>query len=310
MGRSGELEANDADERLPELIAKLLQIPVEVRTFSVPAEQARIRYGIGGELLETMTRHGLPCVTDGQRGGRRFDPDDLHNLSIELRLRSPWAAAMRRWPRALEQEPASGEVVYRMDYVPACAAPKAHDRCRFTVLMPGGKRAVRTHDGQAPRVVATAEFRLRTRWPAFPPAVCELIDQVRDIRLMRLPFALRGDTAFIRRSGMSDCRTMAEFLVQQGTRRGLPARCSYGLIVASPFATRHHWSEFQIEGLWVPVDPLLVAAMVRWGLLDGRRRTPYGSPGALLGRLAGRRQPLALDGEVETEVSLPVRRVA
>jgi hypothetical protein len=84
---------------------------------------------------------------------------------------------------------------------------------------------------------------------------------------------------------LADCAGAAALLVDEGTRRGLEVRFSYGLVIAPPFSSAHCWAEFHVADRGVPVEPMMVSTLLKWGLLDPQRWTATRSVGAILCRL-------------------------
>jgi hypothetical protein len=145
----------------------------------------------------------------------------------------------------------------------------------------------------AVRLAATSTFRLHKDWPDLPPEVLDLAAEVGRLEFTSLPIGLGFDLEFVRRTGLVDCAGAAYLLYKEAQQRGLPVRFSMGLVVVVPYASVHCWTEFLVEDTWVPVDPLMINALIRWGLLDGERWHFGRSIGAILGRLSNRAGPIA-----------------
>jgi hypothetical protein len=106
---------------------------------------------------------------------------------------------------------------------------------------------------------------------------------------------------------MSDCSGAAMLLEREGSARGIPIRFAFGLIVAPPFSSLHSWNEILVEGVWVPVDPLIVRAMVKWRQLDAVEWAPHSSLGAILARLGPSISPAGLHLGEPAKVTFPTR---
>lgn len=106
----------------------------------------------------------------------------------------------------------------------------------------------------------------------------ELLRDGADIGFFLLPEAVCWDPEFMWRTRMSDCGGAAAWLVHEGGRHGLEGRFSFGLLVAAPYFTPHCWAEFLVDGIRVPVDPLLVQAPNQWGGLNPSASRPTAPP--------------------------------
>jgi hypothetical protein len=279
-------------------------IPNRHRAFTVTRARAEREYRLDTGILDLAARHGLPHAT-----GRhvRFDHYDLVNLSLDLGIRSVWTYAMGSWPRALAAVRDQDSAEFSVSYSPTCPRPGHPGQCEFSVLMPGGVRELRWRDAGAHAPVATARFVTSTRWPELPPWATDLIDELGHIRFRLLPPSLQRDIAFIQATGVADCAGVALWLEQLGRTRGLPVRFACGLILAPPFSSMHCWNEVRVDGQWVPIDPLIVGAMFRWGLLDPLEWSTHRSSGAILMPLAGEIVPAALHGERLAHITFPTK---
>jgi hypothetical protein len=94
------------------------------------------------------------------------------------------------------------------------------------------------------------------------------MDELGALDFALLPDRARRDTTLIRRTGLADCTGLSLLVAEECRRRGIVARTGYGLLLAPPFANRHYWAEIQVDEHWVPVDPVLLATLGRWGVLD------------------------------------------
>ncbi len=296
--------------RVPGLLARIRQVPDELRRFRVTAQLARRQHQIRPDLLDLLVAEGLPCV--GAGGERLFDDYDIGNVALHLGLLSTRRMAMRTWATALRRAGEAGAVVRRVTFRPSCPAPGHPPPCHFDILAPDDLRIRRVGpgDGDGDGEPHTIEARLPARWPDVGPAVREVIDELREADFFLLPEAVRWDLDFLRRTGLTDCGGASRLLVEEGRRRGLAARFSFGLLVAKPYSTPHCWAEFRVDGIWVPVDPLMVNAMVRWGSLQPEPWPPHRSPGALFVRLASRFCRVVEHGGIWAGLSLPTEEVA
>ncbi|GAA0911477.1 transglutaminase domain-containing protein [Streptomyces thermoalcalitolerans] len=291
-------------ERVEELVRRLRQVPDRQRRFSVTPAQARRVHGIRPELLAALTAAGVPHVGAGDE--RLYDAYDLGNAALHLGRLSVQRRSMRAWAKAwrtaLDQAPG-----HRVQVISSCPAPGHPGPCRYGVLLGGRRRQVVGPAAEARLGDLQVAPALRD-WPRFPPALKELLQEVADIGFFLLPEAVRWDLEFMWRTRMSDCGGAAAWLVHEGGRRGLESRFSFGLLVAPPYSTPHCWAEFRVDGVWMPVDPLLVRALNQWGGLDPDAFPPDETPGALFHRLTDRFTKVVSHGGIWAQVSLPTER--
>ena len=287
-------------DRAAELVGLVRRVPSRLRRFSATEAAARTRHRIDAGLLDRLIGHGLPVVAAG--GLRLFDDYDLANISLHLGLTSVRRRALRSWAGALRAAPGSGRAI---GYAPSCPAPGHTSPCRFGLLVPGGRRVGRAGGGDGVTSLHTLTVRPRTAWPELPSAVAELLAEPSGLHFFLLPETLRWDLGFLRDSGLADCGGATRLCVREGRRRGLDVRFSFGLLVAKPYSTPHCWAEFRVDDVWVPVDPLLVSVLCRWGGLPAREWPPTRSPGALFTRLCGRFDRVAVHDGLWSGISLP-----
>lgn len=289
------------------IITRLVKIPDKARVFSVSAEEARLRYRMDDVILDSMVELGLPARDVD--GTRYFDPFDLLNSSSHLGCSPASRIPRRLWPAALNQPPDVGSVIYDVSYLPSCPEPGHSGDCVFSLALPGGRRVRRIVRSGFPPPAVTARVRLGASWPELPPEVREVLGTVADLSLMWLPEGVATDLEFARATRLADCAGVCRILFEEGRRRNLPTRTSFGLAVAPPFAVPHHWAEFRVSGVWVPVDPVLIGAIVGWGALDRAQWPPHRSVGPILARVSSRRVPFAVHGGKPVPVSLVTRRI-
>lgn len=286
-----------------ETLERIRQIPHEHRDFSVSAATAHRDYRIPPRLLGELVDRGLPCRQSGD--SLTFDHIDLLNLSMDLGLSSVWMVAMRWWPRALARTEAR-PVRCLVRYACRCPVPEHRGACTFEVLVPEqGWIAEDLPDGRRNAVLRISTvFELPARWPPLPVDLAAVANEISQLRFTRLPRTLRWDTEFISRTGMADCAGATQLLLAGARRLGYPARFSFGLILAPPFSSTHCWAEVNVDGCWVPVDPLTMSALQRWRLIDAATAQAHCSPRGILGRLAGTAELLARHNGDRAEVSL------
>jgi hypothetical protein len=290
--------------RVGEVVRTIRRVPDEVRRFAVPAADARSRHRIDADLLDELLAAGLPSAGTG--ADRLFDDYDLGNSALHLGLLSVQRMALRSWANALRRNDGREHIRARVGLVPRCPVPGHRGACEFRLLRPGGARSVRVGDGTGTDALDTLDVELSGRWPELPPAVRALVGEIADVAFFLLPEVIRWDTGFLLANRIADCGGVARYLVDEGTRRGLRARFSFGLLVTVPYSTPHCWAEFEVDGRWTPVDPLLLGMLGRLGLTE---QPQVHSTGAVVSRLTGRFTKLASHAGVFAPLSLPTEQV-
>ncbi|MFB7667286.1 transglutaminase domain-containing protein [Kitasatospora sp. NPDC056138] len=273
------------------IVAKLLKIPDSSRSFRVSEPAADAEFRIGRDLQAALRVVGLPCRRTGE--GVHFDGTDLLNVALHLDIGSRQRRVLDWWARELCR-PYGDLHSYQVDYVASCPGPHRCKDCEFSLLRPSRSRLRVQRSLTEPTVVHTELFMLARVWPQFPAKLLELIDDFSWIKYLRLPDPLCWDTEFILKRGVGDCSGFGRILAAEGRARGLESRFCYGRSLTPPFSAAHYWAEFRIDGVWVPVDPLLIDALVEWRILDPALWGRNSSLGAIMGRLANRFRPLAL----------------
>jgi hypothetical protein len=279
---------------------------VSARRFSIEWQEAHRKYRIPDSVLVALVDGGLPVRRVGDRIS--FDRHDLLNTSIHLGIGPLARAARRTWPGALATQPGES-VTYRLGYQAGCPGPEHDEPCEFRLTLPGPTSRT---------VTATADTGLRweIETPAavagqavVPDALGARIGDLAELEFMRLPPTLQRNLGFIRHSGLADCIGASMIIVERAQAVGATARQAFGVIAAPPYANLHYWAELRVDDAWVPVDPVLVGAMTRWGALDASEWTPYRSIGSMLVRFADHPVRLAEHNGCEVPVALPSRRV-
>lgn len=301
-------DAHDQDQRAERraLLDKLARIPDSERRFTVTEAEARNGFQVPAEVLGRLRSEGLPATSVA--GEWVFDPIDLLNVALHLDVGSKHRKVLAWWAREVER-PYGDRVTYRLDYRVGCPSPGHSGDCHYSLLVPHATRTEVSRSSQEVTLLGSATFRLPRRWPAPPPELVALVDELADMQFVRLPWSLRGNTDFIRSSGIGDCFGMSKLMVAEGNARGMPARICYGRSLTPPFSAGHFWAEFLVDGLWLSMDPILIDALLGWGFLDPSRWTRYDSLGGILGRLADDFQPLVIHNGEVVESLLPCYRI-
>lgn len=276
------------------VVERLRLVPDTVRRFVVPERQAREAFGIPVEALRL-----LPCRGTGRPA---YDQRDLENIALELGLASPLTSQPRSWAAALE-DPAPLRRL-RVQRFAVCPDRGHAGPCRVRVLLPGEGWVRREVSGRGANLRLVSDLALRNEWPELPDAVHEAAAATDGLTLMSLPWGIGQDPELARRTGVVDCVGAALCLIEEGRRRGLEVRLSVGLLVTPPYSSFRAWAEFLVEGDWVPLDPVMVRALQRWGLLA--EPVPADHPvGGMLARLAGTLTPIAWHNDFPVDLLYP-----
>lgn len=273
------------------VLSGIAKIPDDVRSFTLSADRAASEFNISLELQEELVAAGVHSRWRGRT--RYFDRADMHNISLGLDSGSSTRRVLRQWVRELEL-PYGESVSYRVEYLTQCPKRGHPGVCTFSFLEPGLTRAEVLSENQKTRVRHSSILTLSRKWPALPQVVREIIDITQEISFAILPDSLRGNVEFVQRAKMADCSGVAKILASEASSRGVIARCSYGRALSPPFTSGHWWAEFLIDGIWVPVDPVLIDALLDWGLMDKNRWSRYESIGSILWRMGSFRPAWAL----------------
>ncbi|SFO39983.1 hypothetical protein SAMN04489713_105431 [Actinomadura madurae] len=274
-----------------EFLETLRLIPDAARGFEVPWERAAETYLLPDDVLKAMAAAGLAADRPDGGDGPCFDHFDLLNVSLELRVANVWTYGPDAWGRGLRASASRPQARVDVEPIPECSGVEHEGgECSLRVRFPDGWRP---YDPDSPPVLRR---EIRTSWPAPGAGTAALLEEFGRLRFVRLPALVGNDPAFIRRTGIADCNGAARLMAEEGERRGLKCRLAQGVILSPPFSIAHFWTEVETDGRWVPYDPLIVKAMLRWGILDAGEWDIYRSTGAILVRLAdGPGGPLALD---------------
>lgn len=296
-GRPADVEALPPE--VDGWIERLQRIPEEERSFDVGLRAAAATFGIDEPLARELTARGLP---HGKREGEpTFCLTDLHYVGLRIGRATTHRTAMRLWTSALTDAAAQDAV----DVEVRCS-PYDRPGLDVEVLVPPGRWEPATI---GPNRLATSFAVHRPgRWPAFDPRVRDLLHEVGALDFCLMPGNLYANAGFARRTGMADCGSAAALVAEECAKLGVEARRSFGLLLARPYATPHHWADIRSEdGPWVAADPLLLTLLAEHTDLDAAAWPPDRSPGSVLVRVAEQQVPLVRSGEGTLEASFLVR---
>lgn len=290
------------------VLARLRRVPDAVRRYTATGSDAWLLYRLDEALLEYMRGNGLAFITEA--GEFRYERTDLMNIAMQVGSSAAARAARRFWAAGCRRPPDAGPAEYEITYSVACPAPGHGPSCTYRMILPDARRVDHVvAAGAGPPVVPGVRVAVAADWPPLPPAARDLLNVLDGIEFTLLPEALHGDVDFVRRSGLSDCWGTTAIIVAEGRRRGLPVRASYGLTVVAPYSMIHNWAEFRVADRWVPMDPLLVNAMIGWGVLDSREWNRYRSPGSIFHRITEEAVDLVTHDGGRVSVAFPTRRL-
>jgi hypothetical protein len=254
----------------------------------VERAQAEREFGIDPPLADELIARGLPCRT-GDDGEPLLWATDLQYLGLRLGRARIYQGVLNRWAGALTAFSARAETPVQV----RCTA-YAPPGTTIELLAPGGRR--RAEAGPRGASPLAFETTMRGLLPPLPGAVEAALGTLLE-ELARYDFCwlrppLEADLAFVRRSGLANCRSTAGLLVEQAPRLGVEARLAHGLLLAPPYSTPHNWAEVRTDDGWVALDPLLLGLLARFAGLDAAAWPPARSPGAILLRLTTPDTPL------------------
>lgn len=272
------------------VVERMRRVPDTARRFSQDATVARRWHGIDTELLEKLLDAGLPSV--GRGNARRFDAYDLSNAalwldrpSVQRRGVKTWGASLRHNAVAL-RSPENGDAParYAVEVGGICPLPGHPGICHFTVLGPHGRNE-RLQFAANRSVLDRWELSMPRTGRRLPKSVRKLTKELADVEFLMLPEAVRWDLKFLESARVSDCGGTAKWIVAEAARQNMQARFSFGIIVARPYSAPHCWAEVYLDGEWLPVDPLLIRLLQKWGGIDPNSWGENDSPAPLFQRL-------------------------
>jgi hypothetical protein len=283
-------------------VEKINRVPDRYRRYTESRDVASRLYRIDPDLLAQLLDLGLP--SKGSGADLRLDPLDLRNLAISLRRKVSWFVVMRWWSAALELARTNTSRVYQLGVCSRCGDCAGGD-----CTVDAAPELVAAADAVEPAADAEVDFtatvRLEGSAAEFPPHIADILHLADPVEWHVVPSALATDVGFLRTTGLSDCRAIARYLCDEGRRRGLHTRISFGLLMTVPFANRHQWVEFKVDGAWLPADPLLLNSMARWGYLDPAVWPPTTSLSGAVWRISEDYVPMAWHGRVAVDSTLP-----
>lgn len=273
------------DRVLRAVVDRVRRVPDRYREFVQTERDATSEHRIDDLLLHRLTELGLP--RSGSPAEPLYDRLDLANAALALRLPSARSMAMRGWANTLRATAGQAASTFEVEIRPRCpvpghpgecayeASPELRSQPGFTTLSDGGHYLVRD--------------RIEAADVDVPQAVRELAALVAPLHYYLLPEALRADIGFAQETNLADCALASAVLVAQASSWGIRARSSFGFLLAVPYSMEHAWTEVELAGRWVSLDPHLLNLLTTWDLLDRDQWPPHRPISACTWRLSGRK---------------------
>jgi Transglutaminase-like superfamily len=275
-------------------IARLRMIPDHCREFSIDLRRAEREFGIDGMTAQALIAVGMPHAHIDDT--LHFAAVDLHYIGLRLGCATTYLEAMARWTASLRRSAMSDWTDVKITCM-----PYAEVGTTVEVLEPSGRRP-RTRIG-SDRIATSFEATVPGRWPSLGPQLADLLHDIASLDFCWIPESMGVAVNLARSTRLADCASASKLLVEECDKRGIEARTAYGLLLASPYSTPHHWAEIYIGEQWVHADPLLLASLARYAGLDASAWPPTRSPGGILLRFARQQSPIVMAGELPLEAT-------
>ncbi|MER7279805.1 transglutaminase domain-containing protein [Dactylosporangium sp. NPDC000244] len=273
--------------------------------------QALAVYGVDSEFVDVLVDMGFPCEI--RRDHVAFDPLDLENLGLDLRLPSASRAAMALWTRSFKDPTRLATARCTVQISWSCPVPGHAGGCDhdgdFTVSSQIEGRSVGpvVHDRTGWKT--ELDVRLLHDDHVFRNGFSALVQEAGKLHFHRLIPELAQDMEFLRRHRIADCRSANIYLAGVAAAADLVVRQASGYFVGSPFLVPHMWLEVDVDGRWVAADPFFLNTLARWGVVNAADWPPTRSPRNVLWRIRGdhEEEPLIKHGAVGVPVKLVAR---
>ncbi len=227
-------------EKIAHAVELTLRIPSKYKQFTADEEFAR-SVGLGLTALAAANEVGLQHENRGAR--RKWDERDLRTVAIWGVPRTPRRAAMQLWLRT---------------------ADRINDGVSY-VIEPGGAAA--TDSMVVDYLSSRGEFTCRAESPQVPNSTRQFISEFSDVEFVHLNPSAREEPELLFRERIADCYSFTQHVHQAASDAGLVARRAWGVIVSAPFSSPHSWTEFSVDGKWIPLDIHMASALCKWGLV-------------------------------------------
>lgn len=260
-----------------DVIRKLALVNDEHRVYNTDTEAAKI-FGFNPDLLSALAERGMSYAT--VEGNLFYDSDDLYNLSLYLSLPSIHKLAMRSWKKAFSK--GSYDKTFSISY---SFQEKVSLPAQFSVITIEEEKKVM--EIEQPENFYRVSSRIVQQTQSLPPPLCDmLVEMTIDVEFYMLHDAIRWDTDFIQRYKMAECGGFSKLLMEKAQEVGFEVRHVFGILLSEPYGTGHFWVEFNIDGEWVAVDPLMIRLMNIHANFDSDDWPIYRLPAGALLRLS------------------------
>ncbi|REH36375.1 hypothetical protein BCF44_116245 [Kutzneria buriramensis] len=282
-------------------------VPEWCRTYSASRDDALNVYGMDDGLIEAFLDLGLPRQGRGRR--LAFDPLDLENIGLDLRLPSASRTAMLLWARSFKDPDRLAKATCGIQLSWSCPDPGHEGDCVFSVSPRIRDQVAAAAGLEAATWRASIEVELSNSDRVIGHPFPLLVQEAENLRFHRIIPELAEDPGFLHETGLADCRSANTHLAGLAIQHGLAARQASGYFVGSPFLVAHVWLEVDVNGHWVAADPFFLKTLGEWGVVDPDGWPPSRSPRNVLWRLRNDhiRERLIVHDAQEVPVKLMAR---
>jgi len=260
------------------------KVPNKYRAFVIDLRRAAEIYGVKDGLLQRLLDLGFPHSKS--RGEFLFDVLDLQNVTLRLRIRSPFWDALNLWSRPLRNPMLLEGSACELRMVWTCPELGHEGGCHFTPvgealrsIGEGGWSSM--HEGSK-----RIEVHLEDGDHYFDDRFTPVLDEAQRMIFHKLPWQLSHDLGFLSEAGLADCGLATRRLLRIAMETDLIARPACGFFVGAPFPAPHMWLEIHSNGEWRAADPFFLNTLHNWGIMDPNSWPIRRSPRHVLWRVA------------------------
>ena len=302
MGHGGYGNAEQQDLR--QAVDRALLKPEWSRTYKVTRNEARALYGMNDELIDILLGMGFPA--EGEAGSVTFDPLDLENVGLDLRLPSASRAATSLWARSFKGQSRVAMAKCRVQMSWSCPAPGHAGECDFALSPRISDHAEAAVSSGRSGWQTSLDVQLLNDDHLFRDEFSVLVEESKKLHFHRMIPELAADMDFLRERHIADCLSANIYLAGVAADLGLVVRQASGYFVGSPFLVPHTWLDVNVNGRWIAADPYFLLTLGRWGVVDADEWPPERSPRNVLWRIRGdlEKEPLVMHGAVDVPVQL------
>ncbi|MFJ5309586.1 transglutaminase domain-containing protein [Streptomyces sp. NPDC088350] len=259
------------------------------------------------ELIDILLGAGFP--SEGRGKGVIFDPLDLENVGLDLRLPSASRAATSLWARSFRRPSrlATANCSVQMSW--SCPTPGHDGDCDFAISPRIGDQAEAAVNNGRSTWQTSLEVQLLNDEYLFRGEFSVLVQESQRLHFHRLTPELAEDMEFLREHRIADCLSASIYLAEVAAELGLVVRQASGYFVGAPFLVPHTWLEVNVNGRWIAADPYFLQTLGRWGVVDAESWPPDRSPRNVLWRVRSdlNKEQLVKHGAMDTPVQLIAR---